>query len=85
MAKVVKQDSWAIEFTDEEISYFGLKEGDSFSVDTDGESLVLKPFKFVEIDLGDFEREDLERLIKLSCDLDLSVNQVIATAVGKVL
>ena len=67
-----------IQFTDEEMAELNIKPGDKFSCKArpDG-SFHLEKYATVEIDLADFDRETLERLISQSIDKDVSVNVVI--------
>ena len=43
----------------------------------DDGSIELKKYATLELELDNFTREDLEMLIKASCEKDISVNEVI--------
>lgn len=71
-----------IQFTEEEIEQIGIKKGDKFTwVQQEDGSFWLKPHKKVEIELSEYPRELLELLIKESIENDISVNDVINTAI----
>jgi len=74
---VQRSDDYFIQFTDSELKALGIKPGDKFSWEIEGESVMLKKYVPLEIDLADFSRDTLEFLIALSIKKDLSVNDVI--------
>jgi hypothetical protein len=70
-----------IQFTDEEISELGLKQGDEFEVSpTEDGGYFFKKMEEIELDLSEFPREILERLLKESCEKNVSVNKIIRDA-----
>jgi hypothetical protein len=77
--KLEKTEQFFIQFTDEELNELNIKKGQKFSIhhnDADN-SLTLKPFATLEIDLADYNREILEFLIEKSVEEDISINEVI--------
>ena len=72
-------DDMVVKFTDEELIELGMEKNTKFTIKClDNGTIQLTPFAKMEIDLGDFSREVLERLIKDSCEKDISVNEVIS-------
>jgi bifunctional DNA-binding transcriptional regulator/antitoxin component of YhaV-PrlF toxin-antitoxin module len=67
-----------IKFTDEELNRLGIKKGDKFSFKEDGDGILLQKYGTIEIDLGELSRETLEMMIKMSCDEDISINEVVS-------
>jgi bifunctional DNA-binding transcriptional regulator/antitoxin component of YhaV-PrlF toxin-antitoxin module len=72
-----RSEDLLLQFTEDEVEYFGLREGDKFSVSTDGESIILTPYAELEIDLDEFDKETLQGLIKLSFETGKNVEEVI--------
>jgi hypothetical protein len=86
IAKTVKvKEEHYIEFTDEELLAFNMEKGQKFSCKIKDGSLILEPFVKVELEMGDWPREVLLMLIQESCELDVSVNQVISDLLEKVI
>jgi hypothetical protein len=86
IAKTVKvKEEHYIEFTDEELQAFNMEKGQKFSCKIEDGGLRLEPFVKVELEMGDWPREVLELLIQESCELDVSVNQVISDLLEKVI
>ena len=78
MTKVVQQsEDLFIQFTPEELKELGCKVGDKFSCEIEGDSLKLTKHASLELDLTDYPREVLLRLIIKSIEEDISVNEVI--------
>ncbi len=75
---ITKQEIALLEFTPEEREELGFKPGDKFTVtlNEDG-SLALVPFVSVEIDLGEFSKEQLEILVARSIELQVPPDEVI--------
>jgi hypothetical protein len=75
-----------IQFTEEELSAIGAGPGTKFEakVHDDG-SIELRPYAKVEIDMKDWSREFLETLISMSCEQDISVNDVINNSLKQAL
>ena len=66
-----------IQFSPEELEQLGFEENQKFTIEEDGGSIILKPYKTVEFDLAEFSREQLETLISMSCEQDISCNDLI--------
>jgi bifunctional DNA-binding transcriptional regulator/antitoxin component of YhaV-PrlF toxin-antitoxin module len=67
-----------IKFTDEELHRLGIKKGDKFSFKEDGDGILLQKYQTIDIDLSELSRETLEMMIKMSCDEDISINEVVS-------
>jgi len=67
-----------IQFTEEELSSIGAGPGTKFEtkINDDG-SIELRPYVGIELDMSDWPREVLEMIIKISCEEDISANDVI--------
>lgn len=72
-----------ITFTDEELHRLGIKKGDKFSFKEDKDGFILQKFQTVEIDLNELSRETLEMMIKMSCEEDISINEVVSNILEK--
>ncbi len=66
-----------IQFTPEELTKLGLKEGDKLSWKVDNDSVVLSKCVDMEIDMTDWPVELLHYLIQQSVEKDVSVNEII--------
>ena len=77
ITKINKKEELYIQFTDEQIKELGIKPNDKFTITSDGDSITLTPWKTIPFDLNDLSREVLEYLIYISCERDMSVNDVI--------
>jgi bifunctional DNA-binding transcriptional regulator/antitoxin component of YhaV-PrlF toxin-antitoxin module len=77
--KVEPTGDVCIKFTDEEMSKLGIKEGDKFTFEEkENGSILLQKFANMEIDISEWSRDVLEKLISDSCERDISVNEVIS-------
>jgi len=67
-----------IQFTEEELSSIGAGPGTKFEtkIHDDG-SIGLRPYVSIELDMADWPKEVLEMIIKMSCEEDISANDVI--------
>jgi len=76
--KLQQSTDLLISFTEEELGVLGLNQGDKFSVyhQNDG-SILLEKFVTLELETEEWPRDILEHLIKVSCEKDVSVNEVI--------
>lgn len=75
-----------ISFTEEELEALGLNQGDKFSVyHQDDGSILLEKFVTLELETEEWPRNILEYLIKVSCEKDVSVNEVINDVLGEFL
>jgi bifunctional DNA-binding transcriptional regulator/antitoxin component of YhaV-PrlF toxin-antitoxin module len=77
--KIKEKKELYIEFDEDEVASFGWKPGQKLSIKTDKDGFLLQPFSTLEIDLSDFDRSTLEHLISMSCEMDVSINEVIST------
>lgn len=67
-----------IDFSEEELTELGWGENQKLSIDLkEDNTIVIKPWVEVDIDMTDWPRDILELLIKLSSEQDKSVNEVI--------
>lgn len=82
--KIIKQEEFLVQFSEEEIQSLGWEKCQKLSVELlkDG-SVMLSPHKKVEVDISDWSREVLETLICKSCEQDVSVNEVIEEILDK--
>jgi len=82
--KVECVEEYFVKFTDEEFQKLGWKPNQKFSVELKSDdSILLKPFVSLEIDLSEFKRETLEFIISLSVEKDISINDVICEILEK--
>ena len=76
--KLQQSTDLLITFTEEELESLGLTQGDKFSVyHQDDGSILLEKFVTLELETEEWPRHILEHLIKVSCEKDVSVNEVI--------
>jgi len=75
--KVQRSEELYVQFTDEELEALNIKAGDKFSWEVEDNSLVLKKFASLDVDISEWSREVLEMLIAESVEKDISVNEVI--------
>ena len=80
---VQRSDDLFVQFTDEELSQLGIKQGDKFSCTVENGEIKLTKFATIDIDLSELNRELLEFLIIESCDKDISINEVISNFLEK--
>mgnify|MGYP000892561029 CR=1 FL=1 len=80
---VQRSEECFIQFTEDELLELNIKAGDKFSCSMENNSVVLKKFKTLEIDLSEFSREMLEMLIADSVEKDVSVNEIISNILEK--
>lgn len=74
-----------IRFSEEELALLGIKEGDKFSIKEDGDGILLQKYQTIDISLEELSRENLEYLVKDSCEQDISVNKVIENIIEKMI
>lgn len=72
-----------VKFTDEELEKLNISPGDKFSIEEIDGGILLKKFASLEIDLNEWDRDILEMLIKISCEKDISVNEVITEIIER--
>ena len=75
--KAQRSEELYIQFTDEELEALNIKAGDKFSWEVQDNSIVLKKFASLDVDISEWSREVLEMLIVESVEKDISVNEVI--------
>lgn len=84
--KLQQSTDLLITFTEEELESLGLTQGDKFSVyHQDDGSILLEKFVTLELETEEWPRHILEYLIKVSCEKDVSVNEVINDVLGEFL
>jgi bifunctional DNA-binding transcriptional regulator/antitoxin component of YhaV-PrlF toxin-antitoxin module len=83
MEKTIQsRPEYYLQFTDEECEQLNLKQGDRFEViPHDDGSFELQKFIPLELNISEYPREILERLIQESLEQDISVNDVIRNAI----
>ena len=83
--KVQRSEELYVQFTEEELKSLNIKPGDKFSWEIEDESMVLKKFASIDIDISEWSREVLEMLIIDSIEKDISVNDVICNILERCL
>ena len=66
-----------IQFSPEELEQLGFEENQKFTIEEKDGSLILTPHKTIEFDLAEFSREQLETLVQMSCEQDISCNDLV--------
>jgi hypothetical protein len=75
---VQRSEDLYIQFNEDEMGSLDIKPGDKFSWEVGNDnSITLKKFAEVEIDISEWSREVLEMLISESIEKDLPVNDII--------
>ena len=82
---VQRSEDCFVQFTDEELLELNIKAGDKFSCSIENDSVVLKKFETIDIDLSEWSREILEMLISKSVEEDISINEVISNILEQML
>jgi len=82
---VQRSEDCFVQFTEEELEQLGIKAGDKFSCSIENNSVVLKKFETVDIDLSEWSRDILEMLISKSIEEDISINEVISNILEQML
>jgi hypothetical protein len=82
---IQRSEDCFVQFTNEELTELGIKEGDKFSWEEDNGSILLKKHVPVEVDISDWSRDVLEMLICESIEKDISINDVICGIIEKAL
>ena len=75
---IQRSEDCFVQFTDEELLELNIKAGDKFSCSIENDSVVLKKFETIEIDMSEWSRDILEMIISKSTEEDISVNEVIS-------
>lgn len=85
IAKTVQRsDDLYVQFSEDEMSALGIKQGDKFSWEiNEDNSLTLKKFVSIDVDISEWSRDVLEMLITESIERDVPVNEVIVDILEK--
>lgn len=76
---VKKKEELFIEFTPEEMEELGLEPHDKFEVEvSNDQTIVLKKFAKIDLDLSEFDKTTLEMLVSQSIELQIPVDEVIS-------
>ena len=82
MQKTIQtRPEYFIQFTEDEATDLGLEIGDVLDVSVKDDGILLQKLVPLELDMTEFPREVLERLVKESTEKNVSVNQIINTAI----
>jgi hypothetical protein len=82
MQKTIQtRPEYFIQFTEDEATDLGLEIGDVLDVSVKDDGILLQKLVPLELDMTEFPREVLERLVKESTEKNVSVNQIITTAI----
>ena len=82
---VQRSEECFIQFTEDELLELDIKAGDKFSCSMENDSVVLKKFETIELDMSEWSRDILEMLISTSVEEDISINDVICNILEQVL
>jgi bifunctional DNA-binding transcriptional regulator/antitoxin component of YhaV-PrlF toxin-antitoxin module len=66
-----------LQFTEDELLEFGIKQGDKFSVKIQDDGFLLEKYKDIELDINDFDIDTLKMLVLKSFQEDITCNQVL--------
>lgn len=84
MTKTLKRsEELYIQFTPEELAELGWQEGDKFSWKVEDGAVKLVKYANLQLDMTDWPKELLLRLIKDSIEQDISVNELIIEILAK--
>ena len=82
MQKTIQtRPEYFIQFTEDEAADLGLEIGEVLDVSVKDDGILLKKLVPLELDMTEFPREVLERLVKESTEKNVSVNEIITTAI----
>lgn len=80
IAKTIKSKTeYFIDFTDEELESLNIKKGDKFSVDANENEIILKKYESIEIDLSEFSKESLIKIINEANEKDITISEYFET------
>ena len=65
-----------IQFDEEDMAKFNLEEGDKFSISFEDGAIKLDPLVPLELDLAEFPRDVLEKMIIESVEKDITINDL---------
>jgi hypothetical protein len=80
---IQRSDELYIQFTPEELSQFNIKPGDKFSWEILDDSILLKKYSTIDVDISEWSKDVLEMLVVESVERDISVNDVIVEILEK--
>jgi len=80
---IQRSEDLFVQFTPEELETLGVKEGDKFSWELQDESVVLRKYATLDINLSELSRNSLEMLIAESAEKDISINEVVEQILAK--
>ena len=66
-----------LQFTEDELLEFGIKQGDKFEVKYQDDGIFLEKYKEIEFDIDDFDVNTLRMLVLRSFQEDKTCNQVL--------
>jgi bifunctional DNA-binding transcriptional regulator/antitoxin component of YhaV-PrlF toxin-antitoxin module len=66
-----------LQFTEDELLEFGIKQGDKFSVKLQDDGFLLEKYKEIELDLDDLDIHTFKMLVLKSFEEDKTCNQVL--------
>jgi hypothetical protein len=66
-----------LQFTEDELLEFGIKQGDKFSVKPQDDGFLLEKYKEIELDIDDLDIHTLKMLVLRSFEEDKTCNQVL--------
>ena len=72
-----------IKFTQDELIELNINEGDKFSIKECDNGILLQKFEKLELDISEWDRSILEMLISDSCEMDISINDLIGDIISK--
>ena len=82
MQKTIQtRPEYFIQFTEDEAADLGLEIGEVLDVSVKDDGILLQKLVPLELDMTEFPREVLERLVKESTEKNVSVNEIITTAI----
>ena len=82
---VQRSEECFVQFTEDELLELNIKAGDKFSCSIENDSVVLKKFETIELDMSEWSRDILEMLISKSIEEDISINEVISNILEQML
>jgi hypothetical protein len=78
--KVEPTNDVCIKFTEDQMKELNIKPGEKFTITAENNRITLTRFVTLNLNLSEFSRETLEDLITLSCERDVSVNELVEEA-----
>lgn len=75
--KILEKKEQYIQFSEEELKELGWKQNQKISIELKDGGIQLTPWVSIDIDMSDWSKDILLFLIEKSCELDISVNEVL--------